>query len=187
MAYFWGLRHRIPHKMIACLFMRIAIMIAVLIKCTIYEDCDHDRNPHKTIMFFSLYMIVIMIAVLFIRTAIMIAIFTKCHIFEFLWGLRPIMARILTKCPIFEVLIAILTKYHISQSVLTELTASTNKKRSAKRWTLKKNFSDSAPDPRRVASCPLPPGDLTAQVDQRITLCRGQGWGVNNVRCNGEW
>ena len=40
--------------MIATIFLRIATMIAVLIKCTIYEDCDHDCSPHKNIMFLSL-------------------------------------------------------------------------------------------------------------------------------------
>ena len=69
--------------MIADLFLRIAIMIAVLIKCTIYEDCDHDRSPNRNVMFMSLYMIAIMIAVLFIRIATMIVVFTKeCPIFE---------------------------------------------------------------------------------------------------------
>ena len=46
-------------------------------KCTIYEDCDHDHNPHKNIMFLSLYRIVIMFAVFFISIATMIAVFTK--------------------------------------------------------------------------------------------------------------
>ena len=52
-------------------------MIAVLIKCTIYEGCDYDHSPHKNVMFQTLYKIVIMIAVLFIRTVTMIALFTK--------------------------------------------------------------------------------------------------------------
>jgi len=33
--------------MIAALFLMIAIMITVLIKCIIYKECDHNRSPHK--------------------------------------------------------------------------------------------------------------------------------------------
>ena len=47
------------------------MFLSVLIKCTIYEDCDHD------VMFLSLYMITIMIAVLIIKITTMIAVFTK--------------------------------------------------------------------------------------------------------------
>ena len=54
--------------MIAALFLMTAIMIAVLTKCIIYEDCDHNRGSHKIVMFLSLYMIANMIAVLFIKT-----------------------------------------------------------------------------------------------------------------------
>jgi len=52
-------------------------MIAVLIKCTIYEGYDHDHSTHKNVLFLSLYRIAIMIAVFFIRTMTMIAVFTK--------------------------------------------------------------------------------------------------------------
>ena len=45
-------------------------MTVVLIKCTIYEDCGHDRNPHKNIMFLSLYMIAIMIPALFLYLSV---------------------------------------------------------------------------------------------------------------------
>ena len=51
--------------MIITLFLRIVIMIAVLIKCAIYEDSDHDHTPHKNITFLSLYKIATIIAVLF--------------------------------------------------------------------------------------------------------------------------
>jgi len=47
-----------PHKMITTLLLRTPIMIAVLMKCIIYEDCDHcshDLSPHKNIMFLRLY------------------------------------------------------------------------------------------------------------------------------------
>ena len=49
-------------------------MITVLAKIPwfLVDDCDHDRGPHKNVMFLSLYMIVTMIAVLFIRTVTMI-------------------------------------------------------------------------------------------------------------------
>ena len=63
--------------MIAAIFLRITIMIAVLIKCTIYENCDLGRNLPKNIIILSLYVIVIMISFLFIRTTIMITVFTK--------------------------------------------------------------------------------------------------------------
>jgi len=110
MLYFWGLRwwSQPSSHNDRSLFLRIAIMIAILIKCTIYEDCDHDHNPHKNVIFLSLYMTAIMIVVLFYRIAIMIAVFTimfytwvfmriatkvtiltKCPNFEFLWELRP--------------------------------------------------------------------------------------------------
>ena len=67
--------------MITALFLRTAIMvvvmIAVLTKCTIYEDYDDDRSPHKNVMSLSLYRIVTMLTVLFVRTVTMIAVFTK--------------------------------------------------------------------------------------------------------------
>ena len=47
-----------PHKMITTLFLRTPIMIAILIKCIVYEDCDHcghDLSPHKNIIFLRLY------------------------------------------------------------------------------------------------------------------------------------
>jgi len=50
-------------------------VITVLIKCIIYEDCDHDRNPHKNVMFMRLYMSAPMIVAFFIKTAIMITVF----------------------------------------------------------------------------------------------------------------
>ena len=68
---------RSPHKMIATLFLKIAIMIAVLIKCTIYEGCDHGRSPHRNIMFLNLYKIATMIAILFIKTTTMVAVFIE--------------------------------------------------------------------------------------------------------------
>ena len=43
------------HKMIAVIFLRIAIMITVLIKCTLYKECNHDRSPKKNVMFLRLY------------------------------------------------------------------------------------------------------------------------------------
>ena len=46
--------------MIAAIFLRIAVMIAVLIN--VYEDCDHDHSLHKYITFLSLYMIATIIA-----------------------------------------------------------------------------------------------------------------------------
>ena len=61
-------------------------MIAVLTKYHVSEslqDCDHDdtplyyHNPHKNIIFLSLYRTMIMTTVLFIRTATMIAVLTK--------------------------------------------------------------------------------------------------------------
>ena len=56
------------HKIIASLFLRIAIMIAVLIKCTIYEVYDYDRSPHKN--------------ALFSRIVTMTAVLIKCTIYE---------------------------------------------------------------------------------------------------------
>ena len=73
---------RTPHKMVTTLFLRIAIMITVLINCTIYEDCDHDRGPHKNIIFLGFYMIAIIITVFFIRIAIMIAV---CIKMSYIW------------------------------------------------------------------------------------------------------
>ena len=68
---------RRPHKMIVALFLRIMIMIAVFINCTIYENRDHGRSLHKNIIFLSFYMIAIMTAILFTRTATIIVMFTK--------------------------------------------------------------------------------------------------------------
>ena len=100
---------RSHHKMIASLFLRIAIMIAVLIKCTIYEDCDHDCSPHKKMSCFwvfiglrswlqffllgqrpwSQYSQKCLNIWVFMRTETMITVLlTKCPIFEFSWGPR---------------------------------------------------------------------------------------------------
>ena len=76
MPYFWGLRlwsqssqndhnphkntlffktaHSL-HKMISALFPRIAIIITILIKYTIYKDCDHDHSPHINISCFWVF------------------------------------------------------------------------------------------------------------------------------------
>ena len=51
-------------------------------------------------------------------------------------------------------MIAILTKCPISQSVLTELIASTNKMISVKKLIPKKKFRGSAPDPARGLPAP---------------------------------
>jgi len=56
--------------MIVALFLRIVIMIEVLIKCTLYEDCDYDRGPHK------------MIVTIFLRIVITIAVLIKCTLYE---------------------------------------------------------------------------------------------------------
>ena len=103
MSYFWGLQpqssqndcsieecdyDRNPYKNV--LFPRIVIMIAVLIKCTIYEDYNHNHSPHKNVMFLSLYKIATMITILFITTAPMIAVFTKVsHIWIFMRTMIP--------------------------------------------------------------------------------------------------
>ena len=57
-------------------------MIAVLTKCTIYEDCDHDRIPHKNVIFLSLYRSVTLITILFSKTATLIAVSIKMSLFE---------------------------------------------------------------------------------------------------------
>jgi len=91
---------RRPHKIIVALFLRIMIMIAVFIKCTIYENHDHGRSLHKNIIFLSLYVIAIMIPVLFISTVTIITVFIKTILYLSLYedyeqdhilkrGLRP--------------------------------------------------------------------------------------------------
>jgi len=65
------------------------IEVAVLKKCLISDDCDHDHSPHKNDIFLSLYKIMIMITVLFMRTANMIAVPTKISYFLVFIGLRP--------------------------------------------------------------------------------------------------
>ena len=60
-------------------------MIAVLIKCTIYEHCDHDYSPHKNTLFLRTSNMIIvhkMITVIFLRITIMITVLIKCTIYE---------------------------------------------------------------------------------------------------------
>jgi len=107
---------RCPHKMIVALFLRIMIMIAVLIKCTIYENRDHGRSLHKNIIFLSLYVIAIMISVLFISTMTIITVFTKTVLYLSLMKTTSRITfqkedcdhsrnvAVLTKCTIFEFL-----------------------------------------------------------------------------------
>jgi len=127
MSYFWD-RICSPHKIIAALFLRIAIMITILLKCIIYKDCEYYRSPHKNIMFLSFYRIVTMITVFFIRTAIMITVFTKMF---YIWvSVRTVtMIAVLLQpqeMPYFWIfmrttnMIAILTKCPISESVLID-------------------------------------------------------------------
>jgi len=89
-------------------------MIVILTKCT----CDHDRSPHKNIMFLSLYRIATiivffieiatMITIFFIGTVAMIAVFTKMsYIWVFMRTTTIITVlkedcdvAIFTKCPL---------------------------------------------------------------------------------------
>jgi len=56
-----------PYKVITTLFLRTTIMIAILTKYTIYENCDHDCNPHK-MSCSKVYRIATIITNCFIRT-----------------------------------------------------------------------------------------------------------------------
>ena len=71
--------------MITALFLRIAIMIAVLIECIKYENCDHDRSPHKKYHVPKSYRIVPMFAIFFIRLRLWSQYSQKCFILEPLW------------------------------------------------------------------------------------------------------
>jgi len=140
---------RTPHKMVTTLFLRIAIMITVLINCTIYEDCDHDRGPHKNIIFLGFYMIVIIITVFFIRIAIMIAVFTILYMSIYDHGRNPKRGlRSLSYSSQNAISLKFCEDYDYdrsshkmlySPSVLKELIANTNKMRSVKK-SIKKSL-----------------------------------------------
>jgi len=79
------------------------------------------------------------------------------------------------------------SKYHINHKY-KQIIASTKKRDLQKVEPKKMGLETPTRAPERRAPCPSsnPHADLTAQVDPRITLRQGEGWGENNFRSNGE-
>jgi len=123
------------------LFLRTVTMIVILTKwsvvaiCIIYEVCGRDRSPHKIVMLLSLYMIATMIAVFLLRLWPWLLYVQIFFIFETLWKLRLwsqlsqnalffCFVRTVNIVTVFfintAIMIAVLTKFPISESVLTE-------------------------------------------------------------------